>query len=216
MAHLCQKYNTRMKLLHNYVNHWKKIPPHIRQMLTKGFVLLIVWKMLYTLWLAPTRLLDEPLTYLVADQTTWLMNAFTEGAPYSVGTSERLNKAETGLITQYGTILKDGKRMINIADPCNGLEFLLLYAWFILVMPGTTKRRITFLVGGLLLLHLSNLFRCWGLVVVHAQYPNIFDFAHHYLFKIIIYALSFGLWYWYLYPLKPEAEPDTPYAKKIQ
>lgn len=179
-------------------------------MLVNGFVLLALWKLAYTLWLQPDRLLDEPLTRLVADQSAWVMNLFAEGSPYTVGTTTRPNAAEAGLTTRYGTIFEHGKSVINIADPCNGLEFLLLYIWFIVVMPGSLRRKTFFLAGGILALHISNLLRCWGLVVVQKSYPNVFDFAHHYLFKIIIYGISFVLWYWYIKPLKP----GTPQAEE--
>lgn len=192
-----------MQVVSNYIGYWKKIPPQVKKILGTGFLLLIVWKLAYTLWLQPNRILDEPLTHMVANQTAWLMNSFSDGSPYKVGESLRRNAAEDGLVTRYGTIFKNGKRMINIADPCNGLEFLLLYAWFILVMPGTVKRKILYLAGGLLLLHFSNLLRCWGLMVVQQSYPDIFNFAHHYLFKIIIYGISFGLWYAYLRTWQP-------------
>ncbi len=192
-----------MQFASNYIGYWKKIPLQVKKILGTGFILLIVWKLAYTLWLQPTRILDEPLTHLVANQTAWLMNLFSEGTPFEVGESIRRNVAEEGLVTRYGTIFKNGERMLNIADPCNGLEFLLLYSWFILVMPGTTKRKVLFLGGGLLLLHFSNLLRCWGLLVVQQYYPDVFNFAHHYFFKIIIYGISFGLWYWYLRTWQP-------------
>jgi exosortase family protein XrtF len=191
-----------MQFVNTYINRWKNIPAEVRSILIKGFAFLVIWKLLYAFWLAPSRLLDKPLTTLVANQSAWVMNLFSVNKPYTVGTTLKKRNDDNTNYTEYGTILYNNKPTINIADPCNGLEFLLLYAWFILVMPGTVKRRILFLTGGLLLLHISNLFRCWGLVEIYRQYRHSFDFAHHYLFKIIIYGLSFLLWYWYLKALK--------------
>ena len=191
-----------MQFVNAYINRWKKIPAEVRSILIKGFAFLVIWKLLYAFWLAPTRLLDKPLTTLVANQSAWVMNLFSTDNPYTVGNTLRQRSNDKQTYTEYGTIFYQNKATINIADPCNGLEFLLLYAWFILVMPGTVKRRIAFLAGGLLLLHISNLFRCWGLVEIYRQYRHSFDFAHHYLFKIIIYSLSFLLWYWYLKAVK--------------
>lgn len=200
-----------MQFVNSYINRWKKIPSEVRAILIKGFTFLIIWKLLYAFWLAPTRLLDRPLTTLVANQSAWVMNFFAKDNPYAVGTTIRKRSGDNTTYTEYGTIFYNNKPTINIADPCNGLEFLLLYAWFILVMPGTWRRRIIFLAGGLLLLHLSNLLRCWGLVEIYRQYRHSFDFAHHYLFKIIIYGLSFLLWYWYLKALKqsPQKEDEN-------
>lgn len=195
-----------MSVVKTYLNRWKNIPKEVRVILIKGFSFLILWKLLYAFWLAPTRLLDKPLTNLVANQSAQVMNFFAAGNPYTVGTTLRKRSEDGSTYTEYGTIFYNNKPTINIADPCNGLEFLLLYAWFILVIPGTAKRRIIFLTVGLLLLHLSNLLRCWGLVEIYRLYRHSFDFAHHYLFKIIIYGLSFLLWYWYLKALKQQPQ----------
>lgn len=133
-----------MQLLNTYIIRWKKIPTEVRTILIKGFTFLVLWKLLYAFWLAPTRLLDRPLTTLVANQSAWIMNFFAEGKPYAVGTTIRKRSDDNTTYTEYGTIFYNKKPTISIADPCNGLEFLLLYAWFILVMPGTGRRRIIF------------------------------------------------------------------------
>ena len=142
----------------------------------------------------------------ISTNSGMVMIFFAKDNHNAVATTIRKRSGDNSTYTEYGTIFYNNKPTINIADPCNGLEFLLLYAWFILVMPGTLRRRIIFLAGGLLLLHLSNLLRCWGLVEIYRQYRHSFDFAHHYLFKIIIYGLSFLLWYWYLKALKQQPQ----------
>lgn len=194
------------KVLHTYKDKWAQIPPVIRRMIINGAIVLILWKLLYTFWLEPKRILDRPLTYIVASQTTSIMQMIWPESDYSFRSVEKKHKGDENAVIEHVTILKDGKGTIAIADNCNGLEVMVLYSAFIFCIPAHLKRKLIFVVLGLLVIHLSNLARCAGLVVLHLNWPGMFDFAHHYLFKIMVYAISFGLWVWYLKPVTKKTE----------
>lgn len=177
---------------------WQQIPKGIRSMIIKGALLLFVWKILYTFWLEPRRILDRPLTYMVAEQTAAIMQIIWPESNYGFKKVEKKHKGDAQSIIEHVSILKDNKRTITIADNCNGLEIMLLYAAFIICLPGKLKRKFFFIIMGIPILHTANLLRCIGLVWLHLYMPGAFDFAHHYLFKIIVYGISFGLWVLYL------------------
>lgn len=177
---------------------WQQIPKGIRNMIVNGALFLLVWKILYTFWLEPRRILDRPLTYMVAAQTTEIMQIIWPESNYGFKKVEKQHKEDAQTIIEHVSILKDNKRTITIADNCNGLEIMVLYAAFIICLPGRLKRKISFIIMGIPILHTANLFRCIGLVWLHLYWPGAFDFAHHYLFKIIVYGISFGLWVLYL------------------
>ena len=173
----------------------------IRKMFLAGSVMLILWKAIYTFWLEPNRILDAPLTNLVAKQTAQIMQWIWPESNYSCENVAKAHKGDLGATINHISILKDGIKTISIADNCNGLELMVLYAAFIIIMPGKHTRKMAFISFGIPALHVANLFRCTGLVFLHLQWPGAFDFAHHYLFKIMVYAISFLLWIWYLRPI---------------
>jgi exosortase family protein XrtF len=162
---------------------------------------LAIWKTAYTFWLEPQRILDAPLTNLVATQTVQIMQLIWPDGNYELKHTSTKHKGDENATIEHVYLLKDNKITISIADNCNGLELMVLYAAFIVCMPGSWKRKLIFILLGIPLLHLANLARCMGLVGMHLQWPGLFDFAHHYLFKIMVYAISFLLWVWYLRPV---------------
>ncbi len=190
-----------MNLIGAYKSKWLQIPLAIRRMVLTGTLLLVGWKLLYIGWLEPNRTLDEPLTVLVAKNTASLLQMAWPGGNYTVLTQEAYRGKTAAGGIEHLFILKNGKPTISIADNCNGLELMVLYAAFIICMPGKAKRKWLFILAGIPLLHAANLARCMGLVGMHLQWPGMFDFAHHYLFKIMVYAISFGLWAMYLKPI---------------
>lgn len=187
-----------LKIVNRIQNRWKQIPEGIRTMLVFGSVLLLIWKSIYTFWLEPERILDKPLTRTVTSHSIGLLQIMGPGSHYSIGQLETRHKGDRAETIEHLFIIKDGAKTISVADNCNGLELMVLYAAFIVVMPGSWKRKILFILFGIPLLHLANLVRVMGLVGLHVKYPGMFDFAHHYLFKIVIYGLTFLLWVWYL------------------
>ncbi|TAE07725.1 MAG: exosortase family protein XrtF, partial [Bacteroidetes bacterium] len=76
-------------------------------------------------------------------------------------------------------------------------EVFVLYVGFIVCIPTTLLRQLLFIVFGLLLLYTLNVGRVVALGQLHMHYKEFFDIAHHYIFKLIVYAVVFALWVWY-------------------
>jgi exosortase family protein XrtF len=91
----------------------------------------------------------------------------------------------------------NGKRMVGVGNPCNGLELFVLFAGFIICFPGGTKNKMWFIPLGILIIHLSNLIRAAILALIQFYNPQYLEFNHHYTFVVIVYGIIFGLWiYW--------------------
>lgn len=88
-------------------------------------------------------------------------------------------------------------KSMNIADGCNGLELFVLYVGFLLCMPASISRKLFFIAIGIPILHLANVLRCFGLVELQIYLARYFEFAHHYVFKIVVYGIIFLLWIWF-------------------
>jgi exosortase/archaeosortase family protein len=99
-------------------------------------------------------------------------------------------------------IIINGRRGVGIADPCNALELYVLYFGFLLCLPASYKRLLLFTIGGFLMIFCLNILRCVGLIYLNLYQNTWAGFAHHYLFKLIVYAAVFGGWVWYSKKLK--------------
>jgi exosortase/archaeosortase family protein len=174
-----------------------KIPKPVKLFLLKATLLFSVWKLLYLLYLLPHRTLDKPLTSVLGVSTVTALNAFDRSRPYSTGAGIHTKELpEGGTISEAGMdIFHDGNSVLFIADACNGLELMVLYAGLIICLPSSSRRKWLFITSGFLFIEVINVLRCMGLVQIYRQRPDWLNFAHHYLFSFIVYAAIFWLWY---------------------
>jgi exosortase family protein XrtF len=89
-------------------------------------------------------------------------------------------------------------RVISIDTPCNGIPMMFLYAAFILVYPGSWRRKTWFVLGGLVFLHFLNLCRIIGLSYLSYYAPDFFEFNHKFLFQIVVYSVTISIWLFYI------------------
>ncbi len=187
---------------------FNRIPKPVRSLLLKATMLFVVWKAVYLLFLLPGRVLDKPLTYAVGKGTAATLGLFNPGGDYSAVSAIRPGElVGEGLVPVM--VIRSGQTvLLNIADPCNGLELLILYAGLILCLPAMRGRKLVYIIGGIIGIEILNVLRCAGLVYVYLQKPDWLDYAHHYLFTFVVYAFIF--WLWYLFSRDPE------FAKKLK
>lgn len=170
-------------------------PLEVKFFLLRSFFLFILWKSIYILYLGYERILDKPLTNLVGAHTAWTLNVFSGDKIFTTREVISIREFEGQYqVAPVSLVQKKGKKLLAIADGCNGLELFILYIGFLIAMPASIKRRVLFLLTGAVLIHIVNILRCVGLCVLAINSSVHFDFAHHYLFKIIVYGTIFLLW----------------------
>ena len=86
---------------------------------------------------------------------------------------------------------------IGINESCSGLKPMLQFILLFLIFPGPWRKKLWFIPMGLLIVHLTNLFRIVGLAVVTVTVPQYWDFSHDYLFRPFFYVIIFLLWVWW-------------------
>lgn len=169
--------------------YWAEFPPQLRRFVIKALLLIIIWKLSYHLYLQPHRTIDQPLTAITTATTVGVLNLFYKNQELSwIDAKDNLSAAYINL---------DGRRSLGIGDGCNGLELFVLYAGFIFCMPTNFKRAAIFIIAGIVGIFILNILRCCGMFWFSLHKKEWFDFAHHYAFKIIVYAAIFGAWVWY-------------------
>jgi exosortase/archaeosortase family protein len=87
---------------------------------------------------------------------------------------------------------------IGINPGCSGLKPILQFALLMLIFPGPWKHKAWFIPMGIVIVHLTNLFRITGLSVITVTIPQYWEFAHDYLFRPFFYVVIFFLWVWWV------------------
>jgi exosortase/archaeosortase family protein len=167
------------------------IPLPIRLFLGKALLFFILWKIVYSFFLYDSKLLDYPLTTHVAEASTVFLN---NSMLLSGFTTQRVLTEDESLIIEASEIYHNDSLVLFIADACNGLELMVLYIGFIVCMPSKFLRKVIYIFLGVLFIDLINILRCSGLIYLREYFHAYFDFAHHYLFKAVVYAATFLMW----------------------
>lgn len=168
-------------------------------------VLFIAWKAIYLAILLPNRVLDRPLTYAVTIGTVGTLNGAGRSHDYAAISATHPKKDADGRTTGWEDtmdIYSHQVRALSIADACNGLELMVLYAGLIICLPSRLFRKAVFIGTGILLIEVLNVLRCAGLVLLFRHRPEYVDFSHHYLFSLLVYGAIF--WLWWLFSRDPQ------------
>jgi len=187
------------------ISYWKQVPETIRKFLVRGLFLFFIWKAFYIFYVGPKGTWNETLTQATGRQTVAMMNALRNTDRFTA-LKERTYLG-SGEERQFGSMYKstlqyDGVTFLYIYDSCNGLELLVLYAGFLLCYPAHWLKKSVFLAAGLPFIFFINVIRCSALAHVQILRPEFLDFAHHYLFKVVVYMSILLLWWLFSLPFK--------------
>lgn len=183
---------------------WQRIPAEVKYFLLKGILLFATWKLLYIFILLPNRVVDKPLTCLIGAGTAATLNLFSHGTPYSARPDVNNKLMDDGSVFPEPVmqVYWHGEKVLSIADVCNGLELMVLYAALLVALPGTPSRKMIFTILGLLLINFMNILRCSALVLVFLHKPEYVNFIHHYVFSFLVYGVI--CWLWWIYSERTE------------
>lgn len=191
-------------------NGLQQIPPEVRGFLWKALALFICWKLLYILVLIPREVPDAWLVRKLGNGTAIVLNGMYQTNHYQAVHTRRAKVYGTDTVmATYSMVYRQKRAVVGIYQACNGLELMVLYAGFIVCFTGSWRRKLLFITGGVLALYALNVVRSALLVWVGLEYPRHFDFAHKYLFNMVVYALTFLLWVWYVQGIR---KPDVTHA----
>jgi len=125
----------------------------------------------------------DPITHLVAKQTSVLTSAFG----YKAEIIPHQNEASMKLLV-------NGKYLARIVEGCNALSVIVLFIAFIVAFYQKTKPTLLYIFVGSVLLYCANLFRIVLLAIALYEYPQHEEILHGVIFPAIIYGMVFFLW----------------------
>jgi len=90
--------------------------------------------------------------------------------------------------------LYSGHAYVTVAPECTTLKQWLHWIVIMAFFPGPALHKLWFIPVGLVAIHLTNLLRITGLLVLQFPFPEMFHFFHDFVFKPLFYAVIFGMW----------------------
>ena len=142
------------------------------------FSLYLLWILLYKFWIHPSERADLFVDDVITSSTKWIL----ELLGYTVFSgSDRV-------------IGIDGTGGFWIGDDCNGIYEIVVFSIFIIAYSGKWRYKIPYILIGIVIIEILNIFRVVCLAIIDTYSHAWQQFNHTYTFKIIIYAVVFGLW----------------------
>lgn len=152
--------------------------------------LYIAWSIIYLSFIKDHTDIELWLTSTTAHVTTQLINIF-----YTAGKFSYLDLPYAGEAGQsVSQILLDAKPLLVIADSCNALTLMVLFAGFIIAYPGDWRLKFPFIAVGSLTVFVINVVRCIVLIFNYLYFRSSFEFNHKYTFTIAVYLCVFYFW----------------------
>ena len=126
----------------------------------------------------------------------------------SVFVCKKILKINILQLPDYSIIVNNIKLIFS--KSASGMKQMLQFALLILVIPGPWKHKAWFIPLGIVIVHLTNVFRVICLIIVAFRWPQQIQYAHDNYLRLLFYIVIFGLWiFWVekIRPLKPDSKP---------
>lgn len=150
------------------------------------FVTYGVFSFLYHLYLSQYKDLEypiDPFTESVSYQVKYISNLF--------GSAVEIHKLPN---EQWTRVFYIDRYVARVVEGCNAVSVMILFTSFVIAFAGKFKRTLVFILIGIFLIHILNLFRIALLVALLYHYPQHSHLTHGVLFPLIIYGFVFLLW----------------------
>ncbi|MEN9951280.1 MAG: hypothetical protein RLY85_2032 [Bacteroidota bacterium] len=192
-------------MINNLLRSVRSIPREVSHFLGRVVLVFVLWKAVYIFLMLPNEIPDAWLVRTLGSSSAWAMSVFYQGDAFEAKHTHKLKTYgdEQVWVTHSYIYNPGGRAVLGIYQACNGLELMVLTAGFILCFKGSWKKKLVFVAAGTLGLFALNVLRCAMLGVVNMEYPRHFDFAHKYIFNLVVYAYTFFIWIVYVAKVKP-------------
>ncbi|SDF87406.1 exosortase family protein XrtF [Epilithonimonas hungarica] len=155
----------------------------VLKILLRFVVIYIVLVLLYQFYLnGYEKEVVDPFTRWVAKQVAFLQDLL--GFPTILVDNMKLHSV---------LFRTSGKFTTRMVEGCNVFSVAILFAAFIFAFY-KGKKTFLYVAGGLVILHILNVFRIALLNIIYLKYPQYEKIGHDYIFPAIIYGGVVILW----------------------
>lgn len=164
--------------------NWKENKPALK-FLGLFLGVYLIGNILYGLFIEWNYPAADAVTDIVSHQSSWLINQWLG---YETGALQ----SSTGPIV---LILENGNTILRMFEGCNGVNVMIVFVAFIIAFGGFSKRGALFMLGGVVAIHIANLFRIALLFWVSKNHETYFYYIHKYVFTAALYVIVLLLWW---------------------
>lgn len=83
---------------------------------------------------------------------------------------------------------------ITVNGSCSGLKQFYQWIFLMILFPGPWKSKLWFIPLGIIIIHLTNIFRIIALSVIVMEWPQYWDFSHDWILRPFFYVVIFVMW----------------------
>ena len=157
--------------------------------LIKFFSAYVLLFLIYSIYLNKTQKTSglftcAPITKTVAVQTKFLIN--------SIGYISEIEQHKEEVSVK---LFVNDKFVARIIEGCNSISIIILFVSFIIAFSSNFKPTLLFIVFGSLLIYFINILRIALISIALYEYPQYEYILHDILFPLIIYGITFLLWF---------------------
>jgi len=98
------------------------------------------------------------------------------------------------IVTVENTMFFPECGYIHINQSCSAVKQFMQWLVLMILYPGPWKHKLWYIPAGILVLHLTNVFRIVGLSVVLLKWPAYWDWSHDWVFRPFFYVVIFAMW----------------------
>lgn len=132
-----------------------------------------------------------PIKDIIMSGRSWLSEVLYSQSAWIIENIFNINF--TG-VAQNKTLYFPNNGFISVNLSCSGFKQILQFVLLMAIYPGPWKHKLWFIPMGIIIIHLTNIFRITGLSVVIVNWPDYWDLSHDYLFRPFFYVVIFSLW----------------------
>jgi exosortase/archaeosortase family protein len=150
-------------------------------------VITLIFHVLWRIW--ANTLHFTPIQSLISSLRTFLVHQL-----YNESTYILKNILNITIYTQPDVIItKNGIRLL-LGESASGLKQMCQFVILILFFSGSWKHKAWFIPAGIIILHITNVFRVMCIVVIAMHWPQQIHYAHDNWLRILYYIVIFVLW----------------------
>ena len=129
--------------------------------------------------------------------STWpvpAISAFTVDLLYKNSLWFNINILNMNITTVDTTMFFPDCGYIHINHSCSAVKQFMQWVILMVLYPGPWRHKLWYIPAGIIILHLTNIFRIVGLSVVLLQWPAYWDWSHDWFFRPFFYVVIFAMW----------------------
>ena len=98
------------------------------------------------------------------------------------------------ITTKATTMYFPNNGYIEVNTSCSGLKQFYQWTVLILLFPGPWKHKLWYIPAGIVVIHLTNIFRIVALSIILMFNPDIWEFCHTWILRPFFYVVIFIMW----------------------